>query len=207
MHVRFKSYGLKVRARLSKVYILALFALLATLLVGVQTASAADTVFTLSGTFFDSSTVSGTFTINVTTGVVTASSLSYGGQTYTDILTGPFAQGPFTGSTSSGQTPVPVGYAVDTGISSDLPRLDFLIPGTSAVDSLVGYLGGSLCSLNTLCGPDQVGNSWVGAFHAANGSTITALQSGQLSNVPEPPTVILLSTSLLGLGLWLQSRR
>jgi hypothetical protein len=207
MHVWSKSYGPKIRARLSKVYILSLFALLATLLAGVQTASATDTVFTLSGTFFDSSAVSGTFTINVTTGVVTASSLSYGGQTYTDILTGPLAQGPFTGVTNSGQTPVPVGYAVDTGISSDLPRLDFLIPGTSAVDSLVGYLGGSLCSLNTQCGPDQAGNTWVGAFHAANGSTIMALQSGQLTNAPEPSTLILLSTSLLGLGLWLQSRR
>ena len=74
--------------------------------------SRADIVFDLTGMFANSSTVSGSLTINLTTGQIDAANLSYGGATYSTIL----GQGPFTGNTTSGQTPVPVDYFVDIGM-------------------------------------------------------------------------------------------
>src|SRR5262249_50682163 len=88
----------------------------------------ADTIFNFAGTFIDSTTFSGTLTINLTAGQIDAANLLYGGNTYSTIL----LQEAFTGATASGQTPVPVGYGVFIGTSaSALPRIDLLIPGTS----------------------------------------------------------------------------
>ena len=90
----------------SKLVLMFLPCLVVALLVVVQPARADNvTVFQMSGTFSDNSTVSGTLTIDLTDGMIAASNLSYLGQTYTDILT----QGAFFGETEPGQTSMPVG--------------------------------------------------------------------------------------------------
>src|SRR5712691_4424093 len=133
-------------------------------MVSVPETVVASTVFNLTGTFVDATTVSGTLTINLTTGTVDAANLTYLGTTYATIL----LQESFTGHTAAGQTPVPVSYVVDIGSSAaDFPRIDLGIPGTSALDSLVAYAGGKLCSNTDSCGPDQEGVTWVSVFFSS----------------------------------------
>jgi hypothetical protein len=158
--------------------------LASTVALSIAAPARADTVFNLIGTFADSTTVSGTLTIDLTIGQIDAANLIYGGNTYSTIL----LQQPFTGNTAPGQTPVPVAYSVFIGISSSiLPRIDLGIPGTSAVDSLVSYAGGSLCSTSANCGPDQLGITYASAFFPLSGTpTFLLLQTGELIAVPGP---------------------
>ena len=197
-------------SRLSRIAILCSLGL-AVAFLAVQPASA-DTidVFSLSGaTFADGTSASGTVTVDITTGLITAANVLYGGKLYDDIL----FQGAFFGNTNSGKTPVPVDYEVDLGItSSSLPRIDFGIFGTSLVDSLVAYAGGNFASDNNLAGPDQQGNEWVSSFHSATGAN-PDLKSGKLvfqsktvTSTPEPSTVLLLVVALFGLSLSLHKQ-
>ncbi len=175
----------------------------AALLIGAQT-SRADTidVFAVSGTLVDSTTLSGTFTIDVTTGVLTSETVSYLGHTFATLL----EADAFFGGTNSGQTPKPVGFQVHTGRSAALlPRIDLLFQGSS-IDSLIGYGGGSLCSVSAACGPDQQGFNWTSDYRAPDG-TIIDLSSGKLklvsstSGVPEPSTLLLAGIGVLGLAI------
>jgi hypothetical protein len=168
----------------------------------------AATVFDLNGTFFDGSAVSGTLTIDTTAGVVDAANLSYLGNTYSTILTlPPLGQGPFSGVTAPGQTPVPVGYGVDIGTSAAaLPRIDILIPGTSVVDSLVSYVGGPLCSFDAECGPDQQLNTYLSAFHSTS-CAVVGLETGALTPLPAALPLFAPGLGAMGLIGWRRKRK
>jgi hypothetical protein len=168
----------------------------------VEPASAA-TVFDLTGTFTDASTISGSLTIDVTAGHVDAVNVTYLGVNYTNIL----VQGTGTGSTAPGQTPVPIYYGVITGIP--YPFIDLAFRGTSAVNSLVGYAGGDLCSFDAPCGPDEEGFFWASDYRTSNTSAI-ALETGELTaETPLPATLPLFATGLGALGLlgWRRKRK
>jgi hypothetical protein len=175
------------------------FALVAACLCSAR--ARADTVFDLTGAFVDNSTVSGTLTINTTTGVIDAASLLYTDNTYSVSF-----QGPFTGGTASGQTPVPVGVEVDFESGAPTaPIIVLFIRGTSSVDSLIAYAGGSLCSVDAPCGPDQEGRDWASQLP----DVPLFLQTGELTATPLPAALPLFATSLGALGLlgWRRKRR
>ncbi len=154
----------------------------------------ADSTFTASGTFGDNSTLSGTLTINTSTGFITGADLTVQynispsiTENFTDIL---------------GQTPNSVD--LEGSLFGEL----FVYIDAS---TLVGYPGGPLCSTSLL--------SCVGSVVSdlSPGSGVTGvpfndfLTSGTLTaptaSTPEPPTAVLLAASLLGLAAALIQKR
>lgn len=138
----------------------------------------ADTVFTVTGSFDDGAILSGTATINTMTGLVTAFDLS---------TTGAFVSGPYT-TVDPGQGLFNGQYSVSSTLSNS--SIDFLFPS----GSLVGYAGGSLCSLPVNC-------PYVSFLTITAPFGNFALASGSLTpqvTTSEPSSVALM---LLGVGL------
>ena len=162
--------------------------LLCVALLGVTAASHASAAsqFALNGIFLDNSAVSGTFTVDTVSGTVLSADFLYNGQTFSTIL----FQFPF--DCCANPNSLPVGYGLGIGTSSSsLPALRFLLSGTTAADSLVGYVGGNVCSDTLPCGPDSDGNYWESGYRDPSGNGV-GLNSGSVTAVPEPGSMVLL---------------
>ena len=160
----------------------------------------ADTinVFTLNAPLANG-TATGTVTLDATTGKFTASNIS---------VTTSFGSSTFTGAPTSVQSQTSYTQNV-FGASNSLYSFSLDIP----LASLVGYTGGSLCSTGALCTGLTATNAAVlglGADAASTG-TLTLLSTTAPAPIaavtPEPSSLILLGTGVLGLGVLMRRRR
>jgi hypothetical protein len=157
------------------------------LFVAGLTPAHADTIFNISGTFFDGPTLTGTMSVNTATGVIDSASftvtsphesVTYTMQVILDNGTG------FSGAVFSGTLP------------GDL-ALIFATSPSGSLGSLIGYTGGSICSGSGACG--GVNESFVnfdglGLFWESGPVT-------EAVATPEPATLALLAAGPLGLCL------
>jgi hypothetical protein len=133
-------------------------------------------VFDASGTFSNSSLLSGTVTIDTAIGMVRAISLWTSG----NVPTGPYLT---LGMQICSATDCQV-FSKDN--AGDL--IDLEIP----TSTLLGYTGGPLCSLSFVC------RDGVGDLTPTIWSTNSIFESGELSRLPEPSALSLLC---VGIGL------
>ena len=158
-------------------------------MLGTATADTTQT-FNVTGTFADSATVSGTITVDETTGQVTAASLTLsnsphganGTYTYLAVGYGYSSPNPFYN--------LPVGL---NGTNS-LPQLNLLIAAPSETDPLLSpYNGGNICSQASPCNGE-------GSDYFPGGETSIALQSGTVSSASPPPPSAVPALSPWALG-------
>lgn len=150
--------------------------------------------FDFHGTWDDSTTVSGTFTVDTAAGSVLSADFLYLGNTFSTILT----QYPF--DCCSDPNSLPVAYAFFVGTSNqNLPAIRIGISGTTAKDSLVGYTGGGVCTEIMTCGPDSDGTTYASGYHDVNGGGM-GLVSGSAAPVPEASSLIMFASGVLGVA-------
>lgn len=158
-----------------------------TLVSSISLASRADAaVFIADGLFQDGSTLSGTVTIDTVAGLFTA----------IDLVVGPPGNLTFGVNIDQGSFGAPFFYSVFVQNVAATYDFNFAVP----LDSIVGYTGGSLCSLETepTCLTSTFQNLITGEFGPD-------LVRGSLSQVPEPATAALAASVLV--GLWAIRRR
>jgi len=168
--------------------------LLGALLALAGHAKASPVIFDASGTFTDSSTLSGTITIDPTTGLATAENLSISGGTSGYVSPLLFVATPpalmQTDNAGAGNV-----WLDSTDVSNSWQlRVD--IPGPT----LLGYGGGPL--VISSFPPD-------GTYFTAFGEGGANLLSGSLTAVttPAPPTIVLLASALFTAGAFHFVRR
>ena len=153
--------------------------------IAIPTQSRADfiTVFDATGDFSDGSTLAGTVTIDATTGMAIAASLTVTGPTSFTV------QGIVSQSYSSS----PFGYD-DIVVGSEAFRfIELVIPS-----SLINYsLGGPLDSVASPSPYDSLPSYWDQEV-----APITPLTSGSLTPTPELSTMTIWGLGIVGMAAW-----
>ena len=150
------------------------------------------TTFDLSTTFPGSfGAASGTVTINPTTGAVNSINFSFTGQpaSATEIGSGV----DLLGSGASGLVELDEQFSTP---GNGFYSVDIVLP----VNTLVGYTGGPICSTSNPC----TGGVVSGFAYGITGNQ--PYTSGTLSATPEPASILLVSTGVVGLLAILRRR-
>jgi len=177
--------------------------MLLTLVLCASSACAEIITFEVSGTMTDGAVLSGTMTIDNVAGIVTEANFQFGAPNsetfsvveYDAVVGGArivLLQRHRKGRSWLLQT-IPTGASLGS-----LPDFNLFLP----TDTLVGYEGGSLCSVSALC---SIGGA--SSVVSLGGATVF-LHSGSAAAVPEPSTSTLLAIGLVGLlaGGWWRRR-
>ena len=157
--------------------------------IGVAHANTVST-FALSATLVDGS-VSGTVTLDKTTGLFTTSNLSVMTSGGSAIFTGAPT------SFASGSN-----YTTNVFASSATSIVfDLVLP----LNSLMSYTGGSLCTSALLCSGRESGLDLSGTIlDPVTSGSLTA--NSVVTPIPEPPSLLLLGTGVLVLGVLMRRR-
>ena len=156
--------------------------LVATAILSTSLAAHADTLFNASGTFNDGSNLTGTVTIDTTSGSVTSVNLIVTGVsnfTFVDIV---------------GQQPdrSPSQYFVGVENAAGTEDFNFALPDSPTGNPLVGYTGGRICSDTSPCSTTS------NLYNLQTNTFGSRLSTGTLTAAtPEPSSILLLSTGLL----------
>ena len=146
------------------------------------TAAYADTIknFYYEGTFASTGTLSGTITIDTTTGVVTdASPFLIGNISYPNTVVPPEVL------TFPGETVISFGWETNLAFL----QVNLALP----VTTLVGYTGSLLCIEARPCPSGDVSN-------ISHELSVDFLTSGSISQVPEPSTLAMLAPGVVTLA-------
>lgn len=173
--------------------------LVAAAILGLSGIGHADTIntYNVSETYFIGS-ATGSVTLDATTGVFTASNIAF---------TSTAGNATFNGTPTS---------AVDMGTYNKIV-FGSSTPGASLslflpVDSLVNYAGGNVCTLTSTaaCGGNYSNVALLGVgVDGVNSGTLTLASSTTtpVAVTPEPTSLILLGTGVLGIGAMMRRRR
>jgi hypothetical protein len=135
------------------------------------------TTFIATGVLTDGASLSGNVVIDTTVGTVLSANLSVGSPL---SITGATFFSLFSGQGSGSYTIWTVGTAILPDVILDVP-----------VTTLVGYAGGNICLFSC----DGLGSD----SSVAQSSSYAGFTSGSLTPTPEPTSVVLVASAMLGL--------
>ena len=170
-------------------------ALAAVALAGSFGMAHADTLntFNLSAVLTTGS-ASGTVTLDETTGKFTAANITVMASGASAVFTGaPIAQTTATGLSSN------------VFATSTLPLISFDL--ALPIASLIGYSGGSLCTITASCATDATGVQLVNAADLTDATSGTLTLVPATGVTPEPSSLLLLATGVFVLGGIMKRRR